>query len=76
MGSVGGDAALIEVTLTSHSGMREPVLRASRDLRIEALQEATYIIKLLMDEANAKIQAIQRAKQLVTELSAKRAGNS
>jgi hypothetical protein len=52
----------------------EPVLKASRDLRIEALQEASTIINLLIETANAKIQAIQKAKQLVSELSAKRVG--
>jgi hypothetical protein len=54
----------------------EPVLKASRDLRIEALQEAPLIIRMLMDQANAKILAIQKAKELVSELSAKRGGKA
>ena len=53
-----------------------PLLRSSRNLRIEALQEAPMILRLLKEEAESRISAIQRAKQLVSELSSERRAKS
>jgi hypothetical protein len=42
-----------------------PLYRASRELRIEALQKMPLMIKLLSEKAKASLQAIAKAKKLV-----------
>ncbi len=51
-----------------------PLLKASRNLRIEGLNYTGAILYHLKQEAQAKIVAIQNAKNLISELSAKRKG--
>jgi hypothetical protein len=51
---------------------RQPLLKASRNLRIEGLRKTGMILFSLRQEAMAKILAIQEAKNLISELSAER----
>ena len=46
----------------------EPLLKASRDIRIDALKNIGHLISGLQSEARSRIEAIQFAKELVKEL--------
>jgi hypothetical protein len=51
-----------------HHGDPTPLLRASRDVRIEGLGMVPYIVAQLKGEAEAKIRIIQEAKKLAAGL--------
>jgi len=50
----------------------QPLLKASRNLRIEGLALSREILVNLKSEAETKLKHIERAKQLVAELSSSR----
>jgi len=52
--------------------VERPLLKASRNLRVEGLREVPTILRMLKEEAESRISAIRHAKQLVAELSADR----
>jgi hypothetical protein len=57
-----------QLAMRREGGLGSPLLTASRDIRIEGLEQVPAIVRKLKTEAEARIRVMQEAKQLAADL--------